>query len=148
MNEKIEYKYSDAKKSPGYLLWQVTMLWQRTIKCKLDKLDLTHTQFVLLSVLNWLSTQQDIVTQADVADNSKVDRMMASKVLRTLETKGFIQRKDHPTDTRANIVLLSKKGVQVLQQAIVVVESVDSKFFGFSEKNISEELILLLENNQ
>lgn len=146
MNEKIKYKYSDTKESPGFLLWQVTMLWQRIIKRELDKLGLTHTQFVLLSVLNWLSTQQEIVTQTDVADNSKVDRVMASKVLRTLETKGFIQRKEHPIDIRANAVLLNEKGFSILQQAIVIVEGIDQKFFGILEKDICEELILLLQN--
>lgn len=147
MNKEIEYKYSDKQQSPGFLLWQVTMLWQRTIKRELDELDLTHTQFVLLSVLNHLSETKAIITQVDIAESSKVDRMMTSKVLRTLEEKGFILRKKHPTDTRALTLTLKEKGFRVLRKAIPIVENIDLTFFGASDKNICDDLILLLQQN-
>lgn len=147
MNKEIEYKYSDKQQSPGFLLWQVTMLWQRTVKRELDGLDLTHIQFVLLSVLNHLSKTKAIITQVDIAENSKVDRMMTSKVLRALEEKGFILREKHPTDTRALTLTLKKEGFNVLKKAIPLVENIDLKFFGVSEKNICEDLILLLQQN-
>jgi len=34
--------------SPGFLLWHVTLQWQRAITAVLQPLDLTHVQFVLL----------------------------------------------------------------------------------------------------
>lgn len=148
MNKDIKYKYSDERQSPGFLLWQVTMLWQRTIKRELDKLDLTHTQFVLLSVLNHLSKSKDTITQVDVAENSKIDRMMTSKVLRALEDKGFIKREKHPTDTRAITLTLKKEGFKVVQKAIPIVEDIDAEFFGASGKSICNELVLVLQNNK
>jgi hypothetical protein len=36
-------------KSPGFLLWQVTLRWQRKVTIALAPLDLTHVQFVLLA---------------------------------------------------------------------------------------------------
>lgn len=35
---------------------------------------------------------------------------MVSKVLRTLEDKGFITRKEHETDTRAKVISLTING--------------------------------------
>lgn len=35
--------------SPGFLLWHVTLRWQRAITAALRPLDLTHVQFVLLA---------------------------------------------------------------------------------------------------
>src|SRR5260370_30828241 len=36
----------DADDSPGFLLWQVTLRWQRDIATALAPLDLTHVQFI------------------------------------------------------------------------------------------------------
>lgn len=147
MKNEIKFKFDTAHMSPGYLLWQVTMLWQRKIKKELDKLAITHTQFVLMSVLAWLSKDRERVTQADIADHSKTDRMMASKVLRTLELKGLITRIPDPIDTRANTISLTKEGFIILQEAIIRVEEVDAHFFRTDEL-ISEKFLGLIEGNQ
>lgn len=147
---KIEFRFDNADSSPGYLLWQVTMLWQRKIKRELDKLEITHTQFVLMSVLAWLSKNKDNVSQADIAQYSKTDRMMVSKVLRTLESKGMVSRIGHPIDTRANIIILTKKGQNILQKAIVVVENTDNDFFSIKNDGevIPSILSSLIEKNE
>lgn len=129
MQNKIKYYHKDANESIGFLLWQLHMLWQRRIKSELDKLDITHTQFVLLSVLAWLSQNQEIVTQTDIATHSKTDRMMVSKVLRRLESKEYITRSDNKQDTRIKMISLTKQGAEILQQAVDTVEQVDSTFF-------------------
>ncbi len=105
------------------------MLWQRKQKKVLDPLDLTQTQFVLLAALGWLSKKNKAVTQVDIANQSNADRMMVSKVLRTLEEKGFITRQEHETDTRAKTIRLTASGELVLQKAIIEVENVDLAFF-------------------
>jgi DNA-binding MarR family transcriptional regulator len=97
MSKKIEFLFKSPLDSPGYLLGQLTMLWQRKLKRVLDPLDLTHTQFALLCALAWLSKESDNVTQIDIANQGNADRMMVSKVLRTLEEKKFISRREHKT---------------------------------------------------
>ncbi len=129
MSQPIEFHFKKPEDSPGYLLGQLTMLWQRKQKRVLDPLDLTHTQFALLCALAWLSRESDTVTQVDIANQSNADRMMVSKVLRTLEEKKFITRHEHPTDTRAKTIKLTSEGETVLQQAIVSVENADLDFF-------------------
>ncbi len=136
MSDKIEFSFKKPEESPGYLLAKVTMLWQRKQKKVLDPLDLTHTQFVLLSALAWLSRESNSVTQVDIANLSNADRMMVSKVLRTLERKKLLTRQEHLTDTRAKIVKLTKEGREILQKAVIEVENADSEFFSTLENEL------------
>ncbi len=129
MAKKIEFKFKSPEESPGYLLGQLTTLWQRKQKKVLDPLNLTHTQFVLLAALGWLSIENDNVTQVDIANQGNADRMMVSKVLRTLEEKKFISRQEHQTDTRAKVIKLTSEGAKVLQKALTAVENADIDFF-------------------
>ncbi len=138
MSGKIEFQFNSPEESPGYLLGQITMLWQRKQKRVLDPLGLTQTQFVLLAALAWLSRDSDHVTQIDIANQSNADRMMVSKVLRTLEEKAFIIRHEHPTDTRAKTIKMTSKGGAVLQKAIISVETADQEFFSTLGTNLAE----------
>jgi len=137
MAKEINFHFKSPKDSPGYLLGQLTMLWQRKLKKVLDPLDLTQTQFVLLAALGWLSKKSNSVTQVDIANQSNADRMMVSKVLRTLEEKGFITRQEHETDTRAKTIRLTEIGETVLQNGLVEVENADLDFFASLDENLS-----------
>ena len=138
MTKKIEFHFKSPGDSPGYLLGQLTMLWQRKQKKVLDPLDLTQTQFVLLAALGWLLKSSNAVTQVDIANQSNADRMMVSKVLRTLQEKGFITRQEHEIDTRAKIIKLTNSGETVLQKAIIAIENADVAFFATPEIELSE----------
>ena len=150
MPKEIEFQFKSPHDSPGYLLGQVTMLWQRKQKKVLDPLDLTQTQFVLLAALGWLSKKSDAVTQVDIANQSNTDRMMVSKVLRTLEEKGFITRQEHETDTRAKTIRLTMSGELVLQKAIIEVESADLDFFATLDTKLpsfNRNMVQLIDSN-
>lgn len=150
MAKNIIFKFKKPEDSPGFLLAQVTILWQRKQKRILDPLNLTHTQFVLLSSLAWLLKTNKVVTQVDIANTSNTDRMMVSKVLRKLQEKRFITRSEHHTDTRAKIIKLTQEGAEVLQQALVKVESADLDFFRAIESDISDfnrKMLTLIRNN-
>ena len=150
MPRDIEFHFKRPNDSPGYLLGQLTMLWQRKQKKVLDPLDLTQTQFVLLAALGWLSKKNNAVTQVDIANQSNADRMMVSKVLRTLEGKRFIIRKEHETDTRAKTIRLTTKGEVVLQKALIEVENADLDFFAALETKLSsfnKNMVQLIDKN-
>ncbi|WPQ62046.1 MarR family transcriptional regulator [Chitinophaga sancti] len=151
MQKKIEFKFKNPGESPGYLLGQVTLLWQRKHKKVLDPLNLTQTQFVLLTALGWLSRENDTVTQVDIANQGNADRMMVSKVLRTLEVKKFISRQEHPTDTRAKVIKLTNEGAKVLQKALTAIENADIEFFSVIDNKLSSfnsNMINLIEQNK
>lgn len=151
MAEKIEFQFKSPNDSPGYLLGQVTTLWQRKQKQVLDPLNLTQTQFVLLAALGWLSRENDNVTQIDIANQGNADRMMVSKVLRTLAEKKFISRQEHKTDTRAKVIKLTSEGSKVLQKALIAVENADINFFSALEDNLTSynsNMVSLIERNK
>ena len=137
MAEKIEFKFKSPNESPGYLLGKMTLLWQRKQKKVLDPLNLTQTQFVLLTALGWLSRENENVTQIDIANQGNADRMMVSKVLRTLEGKKYISRHEHQTDTRAKVIKLTDEGAKVLQKALTAIENADIEFFSAIGNNLS-----------
>lgn len=117
------------EESVGFSFWQVSNMWQRTVNAALQAQDLTHAQFVILASIAWLERNGETVTQVRVARHAKTDVMMTSKVVRTLEEKNFITRKEHSTDTRAKCVALTSAGASVLQRSFKIVEKIDTEFF-------------------
>ncbi len=90
--EENTFSFDNAEDSSGFLLWQVTNLWQREIRKALEQYDLTHSQFVLLASTHWLTLQNKDVTQVLLSMHTKIDPMTTSKVLRPLQTKGLLKR--------------------------------------------------------
>lgn len=127
---KTDFSIEKAEESTGFLLWQMTNLWQREIKKALKKYELTHSQFVLLASIHWLALDKQSVTQILLSNHTKIDPMTTSTVLRTLQTKGLIKRQEHETDTRAKTVGLTEIGLKNIKQAIKIVEQFDKSFFG------------------
>lgn len=125
--EKKNYK---SEENLGFLLWHTNMIWQRELNRALDSIGITHTQFAILSALNSLLESSNSVTQKAIAERSNTDTMMVSKVLRTLEKKGLVERKQHKTDTRAKCVFLTKLGVKTFQEAFEVATTSNAVFFG------------------
>jgi DNA-binding MarR family transcriptional regulator len=141
------FSVDSPEESSGFLLWQVTTLWQREIRKELEQFDLTHSQFVLLASVYWFYEQKQSVTQIQLSGHTKIDPMTTSTVLRTLQTKGFLHRQEHATDTRAKTVQLSEEGKKTIRLAIKSIESFDRDFFsvlGKKVKNFNKRLITLL----
>lgn len=123
------FSVETPEESSGFLLWQVTNLWQREIKKVLEPLDLTHSQFVLMASTLWLMQHNEAITQIVLSNHTKIDPMTTSTVLRTLQKKGFLGRQEHSTDTRAKTVVLTPTGIEVTKVAVKVVEDFDRRFF-------------------
>lgn len=123
------FSVEKAEDSTGFLLWQVTNLWQRTVKQALVPYNLTHSQFVLLASIHWLTKQMQDITQITLSNHTKIDPMTTSSVLRKLQLKGLIERREHTVDSRAKEVVLTDRGLATAKEAIRVVEQFDHQFF-------------------
>ena len=140
--------YKDEyKKSTGLLFIRTYHKWHGLIKNELKTIDLTHPQFVVLTSLAALLRQQEWVSQTDVARFSDMDVMTVSQIIRLLVKKGLIMREVHPKDSRANIILLTDTGLQKVNQALPLVESIDQAFFGKLEDKteVFNQLLMKLE---
>ena len=105
--------------------------WHSMIKQELKKMNLTHPQFVVLASLAYLSQNgNEEITQVMISKLAGIDVMTVSQILNLLEKNDFVKRKEHSKDTRAKAVILNKKGEEVLQKAVPLVEQIDEFFFG------------------
>ena len=141
------FSVEKPEESSGFLLWQVTNLWQREIKKALEQYELTHSQFVLMASIHWLTLQKQDITQILLSSHTKIDPMTTSTVLRTLQTKGLLQRQEHLTDTRAKTVGLTDIGKKIIKLAVKTVENFDKTFFatlGDKTRTFNEQLLTLL----
>ncbi len=132
------FQFEDSNESPGFLLWQVSSLWQRKINAGLRPFGLTHAQFVLLASLTWFAGNDKPLTQVELANHVKMDVMMVSNVLRKLESKELITRKAHPSDTRAKSIAITEQGHILAAQAVRVVENIDYIFFSKLNADINQ----------
>ena len=116
--------------SPGFVLWQVTLAWQREVAEALRPLELTHVQFVLLACAWWLGRSAPLPSQLHVARQAGTDPKMTSEVLRRLEAKGLLVRTVDPADTRVRRIEVTPAGAALAGRAVQVVEATDAQFFG------------------
>lgn len=151
MSQNIKFPKENPEESLGFLYWQASNLWRRKINAALKPLDLTHVQFILLAGISQLEKSGLPTTQIQLANHAKTDIMMTSRVLRTLEQKGWIQRLQHEQDTRAKSLSLTKEGFDILKAAVEIVEKTDVRFFsvlGSEFKDFQNKLFNLVQTNQ
>jgi DNA-binding MarR family transcriptional regulator len=144
------HPFSDPEDHPGFLMWQLGMLWQRKIKSGLDTIGITHAQFLLLASLDFVSTQKNIITQQDIARHCRIDKMMTSKILRILQKKGLLLRKKNKMDSRAKTLALSDSGIEVLTRAYKIIENTDGDFLvplGLNSMTFTDDMRNLLVSN-
>ena len=103
--------------------------WHSIIKKELKKMNLTHPQFVVLASLAYLSQNDNEITQIMISKLAGIDVMTISQILSLLEKNDFVKRKEHSRDTRAKAVILNKKGEEILQKAVPLIEQIDEIFF-------------------
>lgn len=137
----LPFGFDRPEDSPGFLLWQVTMVWQRKIKKALEEHDISHAQFVIMATLLWFEAHNFETTQILIVNWTKLDKMTVSKSLKKLALFGLVNRIEHETDTRAKNVSLTHKGRELVYKLVPIVEKIDNEFFG--EVSASEQCRLI-----
>ena len=140
------FGFDAPKQSPGFLLWQVTISWQRLIKKALTSHDISHAQFVILAILLWRKSKGNPVTQIDIINMSKLDKMTVSKSLKKLAGMDLVERYEKKDDTRAKSVCLTKQGTKLVNKLVPIVEGIDADFFVHLSNNERKGLITVLQN--
>jgi DNA-binding MarR family transcriptional regulator len=130
MNDTQLKSGTETEKIPGYLLWQVSKLWQRHLNAALKGLGLSSTQAVILINVPRLNQEKRTVTQMLLAEVTKIDRMTLSQSIRTLERNGLIMRVTATSNKRAYHVELTPTGGKVAMQAMQRIISAHQTFFG------------------
>jgi DNA-binding MarR family transcriptional regulator len=143
-SKELPFGFDTPHDSPGFLLWQTTVVWQRHIKHVLQPYEVSHPQFVILALLLWLSEHRHETNQVQIAQYSKLDKMTVSQALKKLTLQGLVHRSEHEADTRAKHVMLTAQGIELVQKLVPLVEGVDAQFFGRLSKDAEQTLIKTL----
>jgi DNA-binding MarR family transcriptional regulator len=125
----LPFGFERPEDSPGFLLWQTTMIWQRLIKKALEPFDISHAQFVILATVLWFHAHQHETTQINIIEWTNLDKMTVSKSLKKLVLMKLVERSEHKQDTRAKIVSLTKKGRALTSKLVTIVENIDRQYF-------------------
>ena len=107
--------------TPGFLVWRLAMKWSAAVDRAVVPLGLTHAQYSLLASLRGMTRGGLNPSQRELADQTGLDPIFVSKLIRTLEDNGLVQRTPHPADTRAVALHLTRVGVQRIDRAVRVV---------------------------
>lgn len=130
----------------GFLIWRVSKYWQRGKHKLLDEFGLTGSQLELLGALYHMSRQNIEATQILLSQETEIDPMTTSTILRNLQKKGFISRRESTTDTRARIVEVTDAGVELFEKAILKVKEGQKLLFENIDKEaLKTQLQLLLK---
>lgn len=143
---KSSFGFEKPRQSPGFILWQVTITWQRRIKLLLDDYGLSHAQFVILALLLWREEQKEQTVQVHLVNMSKLDKMTVSQALKKLVHLGFVLRREHQQDTRAKRVVLTLQGKRLVKKLVPLVEKIDEEFFSVLSLKQQKSLHGLLQD--
>ncbi len=94
--------------SPGLQYWVNFMAWQRGLNHALRPLSLTQQQ---------------------LADLLRLDRMLVSQIISRLDRDGLVTRKLAADDRRRKGLSLTALGIKKVKEALPLVESFDKSFF-------------------
>lgn len=140
----LPFSFEKPEDSPGFLLWQTTLIWQRQIKKALEIYNISHAQFVIMAILLWFEAHHYDTTQILIANWSKLDKMTVSTSLKKLVLLDYVNRIEHRTDTRAKSVSLTTKGKDLVRKLVPIVEGIDEKFFAQTSQSEQKSLIRIL----
>lgn len=126
------------------LMWRVIKLFIKNKKHTLEKLDLTCSQFEILSAIHHLQNAKTDIIQAELSEKAIIDPMTTSSILRNLEKKRLITRQRSTVDTRTVIVELTKDGMELLEKAYDQLRfSSEFIYKDINKKSLTSQLIKL-----
>ena len=85
---------------------------------RLREFDLTFGEQVIIMFLS----RNEEVNQDAISKRYMIDKGMVAKTLNKLETKGFILREQNPDNKRENIISLTQKGADILNNIKSIID--------------------------
>lgn len=131
MSEKTVFREKNADDSPGFLLFRITVLWQKKLGIIFNDLKIQQTQYAILASLKYFEEKNEKCTQAFLVEHARIDKMTLSKSVRQLEKTGLVKRAQSDEDARAVLVQLTQRGRNLVTEAVRRIEDADELFFHY-----------------
>jgi DNA-binding MarR family transcriptional regulator len=97
------------------------MKWRAAVDAAVAPLGLTHAKYSVLASLRGMTRSGARPSQRALADHTGLDPIYISKLAHALERAELIERLPDAADARAVRLTMTPKGVDVAEQAIVIV---------------------------
>jgi DNA-binding MarR family transcriptional regulator len=111
----------------GSLVWRLSMKWRAAVDRAVAPFGLTHAQYVLIATLYGMSLAGARPSQRELADASGLEPVYVSRLARGLEEGGLIERTESAADPRAVELSLTRRGEDVVIQAIAAVRELHDR---------------------
>jgi len=126
------------------LIGHVFKLWMRSKKQILDEFRLTGSQYDILSAIYHLSNNKREIIQIDLSEETGIDPMTTSTILRNLERNNMITRVRGTVNTRVIYIELTDKGKSLYNMASSkMLLCCNSLYRNIDEKNFTAQLLAL-----
>ena len=109
--------------TPGYLVWRLSIKWRVAVDRALAPLGLTHAQYVFLSSLFGMQRSGVRPSQRELADHTGLEALYVSKLARTLQANGLIERTRDSYDSRTVRLALTDRGHKAIRPAIATIDA-------------------------
>lgn len=119
----------EAEGIGGFLLWQLSRLWQRHLALALRDLKLPVAHAVVLANVLRFTEEGRKITQAELSKAAKTDRTTTSKAVQALERKKLVRRSTPMRDLRAYEVALTAKGRAAAYEIVKKFSGAHQAFF-------------------
>lgn len=103
---------NDSEQTLGVLLHDVARLWRKRFDRRAQTLGLTRAQWSAIVHLR----RNEGITQTCLADLLEVEKITLARLIDRLEAAGWVERRPHPDDRRANRLYLTDKVHPILDQ--------------------------------
>ena len=107
----------------GALVWRLSMRWRAAVDRTIAPLGLTHAQYSVLAPLLGMERAGRRPSQRQLADATGLEPLYVSKLARSLEAAGLVERTGDPKDTRAVQLGLTDRGRSVITEATRLVRA-------------------------
>lgn len=107
--------------TPGFLVWRLSMKWRVAVDRAVAPLGLTHAQYSLVASLYGMRRSGERPSQRRLAEHTGLEALYVSKLARSLESAGLVERTRDPRDPRAVQLALTEEGHEITRRAIKVV---------------------------
>ena len=130
---------------PGRVFRQFASVDRRhrgAIEQKIRRFGIHRSQHMLLMYLGRQSTPP---TQADIAKAFNISPASVAVTLQKLAAAGLIERVPRDGDSRANDILITRAGAEVIEQTVVLFDEVDTAMCAGITDEEMEQVMSILE---
>jgi DNA-binding MarR family transcriptional regulator len=109
--------------TPGHLVWRLSMKWRAAVDRSLAPQGLTHAQYVVLASLFGMRSVGLHPSQRELADETGLEPLYVSRLVRALEADGHIERTRDDGDARTVRLTLTARGTAAVRPAVATVQT-------------------------